>query len=107
MKRRPLWLFLIAAGLGLTPAGRVPAQTVTHISAGYAHSLFSKSDGSLWAMGDNTYGELGIGFAPGMTNVPQEVVSNGVGLVAAGLVHSLFQEGHAVWAMGFNFDGEL
>ena len=32
---------------------------MTAIAAGHYHSLFLKSDGSLWAMGGNQHGELG------------------------------------------------
>jgi alpha-tubulin suppressor-like RCC1 family protein len=35
------------------------AMTVTNIAAGYYHSLFLKSDGSLWAAGGNFEGQLG------------------------------------------------
>ena len=34
---------------------------VMAIAAGSLHSLFIKSDGSLWAVGYNAYGELGDG----------------------------------------------
>jgi alpha-tubulin suppressor-like RCC1 family protein len=34
---------------------------VTQVSAGTVHSLFLKSDGSLWAMGWNGYGQFGDG----------------------------------------------
>jgi len=36
---------------------------VVIVSAGATHSLFVKIDGTLWAMGDNTYGQLGVGSA--------------------------------------------
>jgi hypothetical protein len=36
------------------------ATTVTKIAAGYEHSLFIKSDGSLWVMGYDGDGELGV-----------------------------------------------
>ena len=40
---------------------QIVASNVTAIAAGGYHSLFLKSDGSLWAMGDNQYGQLGDG----------------------------------------------
>ena len=40
---------------------QIVASNVTAIAAGNIHSLFLKSNGSLWAMGDNTYGQLGDG----------------------------------------------
>jgi alpha-tubulin suppressor-like RCC1 family protein len=83
------------------------APPVTHIAGGFYHSIFSKSDGSLWTMGDNGYGQLGIGFSPVMTNVPQLVVASGVGSVAAGELHTLFRMGTSLWVMGANPYGEL
>ena len=43
----------LAAGLVLMAACPSPAQTVVRIAAGDNHSLFVKSDGSLWGMGYN------------------------------------------------------
>jgi alpha-tubulin suppressor-like RCC1 family protein len=31
------------------------------ISAGYFHTMILKTDGTLWATGDNEYGQLGDG----------------------------------------------
>jgi alpha-tubulin suppressor-like RCC1 family protein len=83
------------------------AQPVTKIAAGVEHSLFLKSDGSLWAMGDNFYGELGDGTystnAPYGTNRPQQIVASGVTAIAAGDTHSLFLKSDgSLWAMGDN-----
>src|SRR6266566_3401953 len=65
------------------------ALTVTNIAAGYGHSLFLKSDGSLWAMGFNPEGQLGDGTAIN-TNRPEQIVAGGITTVAAGDSHSLF-----------------
>jgi alpha-tubulin suppressor-like RCC1 family protein len=37
------------------------AKTWASVSAGYEQTLAIKSDGSLWAWGDNFYGSLGLG----------------------------------------------
>lgn len=65
------------------------APTVTQIAAGGYHSLFLKSDGSLWGMGLNEYGELGDGT---LTNqfLAEQIVSSNVTAIAAGGLHSLF-----------------
>jgi alpha-tubulin suppressor-like RCC1 family protein len=34
---------------------------VESIAAGFDHILFKKTDGSLWGMGNNGYGQLGLG----------------------------------------------
>jgi alpha-tubulin suppressor-like RCC1 family protein len=59
-----------------------------------------KQDGTLWAKGDNLYGQSGDG-----STAP---VASGVGAIAAGLYHSLYlkQDG-TLWAMGSNGAGQL
>jgi hypothetical protein len=42
---------------------------------GQMHSLFLKSDGSLWAMGNGGYGQLGDGTYDS-TNLPEQIVVN-------------------------------
>ena len=80
---------------------------VMAISAGFAHSLFIKSDGSLWAMGDNTYGELGNGNQ-NPANVPIEIEPGNVTAVAAGQYFSLFiMSDGSLWGMGYNPVGNL
>ena len=90
------------------PTPQPPGSAVTRISAGYEHSLFLKSDGSLWAMGDDSFGQLGYGGTDNKsTNKPEQIVGN-VAAIAAGFNHSLFigTDG-GLWAMGWNGEGEL
>jgi alpha-tubulin suppressor-like RCC1 family protein len=89
----------------------IVAGGVTAIAAGYDHSLFLKSDGSLWAMGDNFSGELGDGTTDSgnyYTNKPEQILSSGVTAIAAGGDFSLFVKSDgSLWAMGLNYYGAL
>src|SRR5208283_2048370 len=86
---------------------QIVASNVTAIAAGYYHSLFLKSDGSLWAMGYNNDGQLGDGTLNN-TNRPEQIVASGVTAIAAGLQHSLFLKSDgSLWAMGDNEWGQL
>ena len=99
---------------------QIVASNVTAIAAGGNHSLFLKNDGSLWAMGNNDYGQLGNGFyvtniifgqqrITGLgTNEPEQLVASNVTAIAAGYSHSLFLKSDgSLWAMGYNNDGQL
>ena len=99
---------LCAAVLQAVTSG---AQPVTKIAAGYGHSLFLKSDGSLWAMGYNYDGQLGDGTTDSgnyYTNLPEQIVASGVTAIAAGGFHSLLlKSDDSLWAMGDNEYGQL
>jgi hypothetical protein len=90
---------------------RQRAPVITAIAAGGGqditgnvlggHSLFIKSDGSLWAMGNNQYGQLGDGTTQNQ-NRPEMIEASGVTAIAAGQYHSLFIMNDSLWAMGNN-----
>lgn len=97
----------IAAALMILPKA-IALPAITSIAGGANHTLFTKADGSLWAMGDNFYGQLGIGAVPTTTNQPVEIVPSGVTLVSAGGDHTLFTKSDgSLWAMGYNGQGQL
>ena len=87
-------------------ANEVPGSVI-QIAAGYRHSLFVKSDGSLHAMGLNNYGQLGDGSTTNR-NSHVQVVASDVAQVAAGYYHSLFLKSDgSLHAMGLNNYGQL
>ncbi|MGI8967284.1 MAG: RCC1 domain-containing protein, partial [Limisphaerales bacterium] len=86
---------------------RIISSDVIEAAAGGNHTLFLKSNGSLWAMGSNRYGQLGNGTYV-TTNAPTQIVPDNVAAVAAGLDHSLFlKTDGSLWAMGRNDQGQL
>ena len=76
------------------------------VAAGDRHSLFLKSDGTVWACGDNQRGQVGNNSSSDQWT-PVQVIA-GVKAIAAGGEHSLFLlDGGTVWACGKNRHGEL
>ena len=87
---------------------RIVTGGVTAIAAGFAHIVFLKNDGSLWAMGDNNLGQLGNGASGTTVNQPQQIVTSNVTAIAAGSYHTLFiKTDGSLWAMGNNGNGQL
>lgn len=78
--------------------------SITAIAAGGLHSLALKSDGTVWAWGDNTYGQLGDGTNTArITPVKVTVLTGTVTAIAAGKYHSLaLKSDGSVWAWGRN-----
>ena len=96
-------------GDGTTTGKFTPIQVLTSvqsIAAGYYHSLFVKTDQSLWASGANFAGQLGDGTTAGKTTPVQ--ISSGVQSAAGGNAFSLFVKTNGTfWAMGDNGSGQL
>jgi alpha-tubulin suppressor-like RCC1 family protein len=72
------------------------------------HTLYIHSDGSLWASGNNSYGELGDGTTGSGTTTPELIAASNVTAIAVGQYHSLFVKADgSLWAMGNNDFGQL
>jgi alpha-tubulin suppressor-like RCC1 family protein len=68
------------------------ASNVVAVTAGDIHSLFSKGDGTLWAMGYNDQRPIGRRDHDRAGAMPESVASN-VAAVAAGNEYSLYLKG--------------
>ncbi len=91
-------------------------DNVVAVAAGARHALALKADGTVWAWGDNEYGQLGLGDTSGTATcsdwrgsfacrpTPTQVPGlSGVVSVAAGWSHSLVVKSDGtVWAWGYN-----
>ncbi len=77
---------------------------VSAIAAGSSHSLALKSDGTVWAWGNNFSGELGDGTTTDSSNKPVQVSElDGIEAIAAGGSLSLaLKNDGTVWAWGDN-----
>src|SRR5262249_52995385 len=81
---------------------------VTAIACGGYHSLALKSDGTVWAWGANSYGQVG-GSATGPVYTPVQVTHlSDVKAIAGGGLHSLaMKNAGTVWAWGYNHFGQV
>ena len=71
------------------------------------HSMFIKTDGSLWASGRNHYGQLGDGTTT-QRNTSTQIISTGVSQGSVGFNHSLvLKTDGSLWAFGSNSNGQL
>jgi alpha-tubulin suppressor-like RCC1 family protein len=96
-----------------TPVQAKDLTGITAIAAGYYHSMALKSDGTVWAWGENSDGQLGNGTTDD-SNIPIQVIGpRGVGFLAASKIAggsdhnlSLSNDG-TVWGWGYNYYGQV
>jgi alpha-tubulin suppressor-like RCC1 family protein len=102
-------------GLGHTNSLVEPQQVGTDANwrtvsagAGAYHALAIRDDGTLWAWGDNRFGQLGLGHTNGVT-VPTQVGAETIWeSVAAGWRHTMaIRTDGTLWACGDNRFGQL
>lgn len=80
------------------------------VAAGDFHTLALKTDGSLWAWGENTSGQVGDGsIAPKNQPVPVKIGTdtNWVSIAAGGSHSIALKADNSLWAWGSNNGGQL
>ncbi len=78
------------------------------VAAGDYHTVARRSDGTLWAWGRNTYGQLGDGSTNNRVFPGQIGVGSNWVLVTAGAAHTLARTSDGtLWAWGYNSSGQL
>jgi len=78
------------------------------IAAGDSHAVAMKTDGTVWAWGSNTHGQLGNGTTTDSVTPVQVSGMSGVEAVAAGYSDTVaLKIDSTVWAWGSNSNGQL
>lgn len=93
-----------------TKIGRdVPMQTATDLSisqlaAGERHAIATLADGTVYAWGDNQWGQLGVTTVEPSQTTPLAVPLTGINGIAAGAAHSLTRHEACgtLWSFGQN-----
>ena len=90
---------------------KVPSlSSITAISAGTGHAMALRSDGTVWAWGGNSVGELGIGtqdFVAHPTPIQVPSLTGIVAIYAGNLVSYAVKADGTVLGWGFAFGGKL
>lgn len=111
--------FLGQLGNGATtpidqPGSTAPVRVGTatdwvEVSGGMYHTVARKADGTLWAWGDNTFGQLGLGTAVSVQTTPAQVGTDTNWKTAiAGDYHTVaMKTDGTLWSWGDSADGTL
>jgi alpha-tubulin suppressor-like RCC1 family protein len=91
------------------------SNVVREIAVGGHHTVIIRNDGSLWAWGLNTVGQLGVGthatVGSGLDfrNIPTQIgTDTNWTYISAGIEHTVaIREDGSLWAWGNNFSGQL
>lgn len=91
-----------------TPVQATNLSNVVSIAGGDQHSIALKSDGTVWAWGNDGWGQLGNGrYARSLTPIQVPGLTN-MTAVASGSLHNVAVKADGtVWAWGFNYYGQV
>jgi len=92
----------------LDSIGQNPISNVIDINSGYKFSLMLFNDGTVWGVGRNVYGELGIlNNANKSLPVQMDGIANAIRVQANSSGSSIQIANGTVWTTGYNYYGTL
>ncbi|MBO2012489.1 T9SS type A sorting domain-containing protein [Hymenobacter negativus] len=98
----------VTNGAGTSPVGPALFWRVQPLAAGYSHTVSVRADGTLWAWGDNTAGQLGDGSASQRLSPVRVGTATSWTSVAAGRAHTAaVRADGTLWTWGNNTYGQL
>ena len=98
---------------GTTNGSLSPINTgltgVKAIAAGGSHTLALKTDGTVWAWGNNTQGQIGTNSTANYISVPTQIpgLSGITAIAAGGYVSFALTSNGNIYSWGYNGDGTL
>jgi alpha-tubulin suppressor-like RCC1 family protein len=102
------WILPAALLIMLCLSGGDSWGATPQIASGLSHSIFLRSDGTLWGAGQNAFGQLGDGTLIDRSAPAAIGSSASWSAVAAGLGHNLaLKADGTLWAWGDNSFGQL
>lgn len=107
MKKLPSLLLALLCAVSLCSApitarayDGAEAGHFVSISAGFAHGLAVKADGTLWAWGSNQTGQLGTGLVGGFQSTPVQVMDNVISCSAGEFGSAAIRADGTLWTWG-------
>jgi len=99
----------IASIVQLQETFTLSSHGVRSIAAGWSHTVAIKNDGSLWAWGNNSNAQLGLGYVGNQRNEPIRIGSatNWVSVTASANHTLATRADGTLWAWGYNRNGRL
>ena len=79
---------------------------VEQVATGFTHSLAIKKDGTLWAWGNNTEGQLGDGTLEEKLR-PIKIMDNVKSVIAGDRNSFMLKSDNSLWAWGYNSSGNF
>ena len=115
-KRVTRTIIVIIVATTLASVIRIPTFAIqrdanTTVSAGGLHTMVIDANGSLWAWGDNKYGQIGngtidsLGVEPLLS--PVKIMENVIAISAGGQFSMAIKSDNSLWAWGYNNCGQL
>lgn len=92
-----------------TPTQVLNISGVSAIAAGFNSTMLLKTDRTVWVLGENSYGQLGLGYTYNAPSIPIQVPGiSDAKAISVGYWHTvILKTNGTVWSSGLNENGVL
>jgi len=101
-------IFTVCFYFSLVFLSQICKANWSSVSCGGYHTIAIKTDGTLWAWGENGYGQLGLGDTTDRNTPTQVGTGTNWSSVSCGYGHTIaIKTDGTLWAWGYNYYGQL